>query len=567
MNREEIGRQVASVIGNHLGAASREDFPLQPSEIAEHLRATLLAIGLAPEAIERIIEVFDSYTRQVADARAEYEELQTQLDHVKASSARRIGRVTRLMNEIIGTETVLGIWIDDADFIILPHDATPPAIGETVQFALGGDGDAAYFGSYGYDHVGLVSAHLKAVQPAGEGRTHVELELRDGLMAEDSVVAIASAELEPLLPELAAGDRVRVTDGKIRIAYPAPREDEAAEAKRNPLYTEFEPIAAEKDSFIYSPAVLQDINRLLKVLRDPARAAAHGINVPQTVLLSGPSGCGKTTIAERHMARELAALGFKILRIHTDSLTSEWYGRSESLMREALSAGGDQNTLIIMNEMDAVMRKRGGQMDSTSGDVSSRVFAVIADTVGREYQPGEPIRILAGTTNYPSRLDAALLSRVDETINVGLPDRDTALRILTAYLSRLELEETPETIADMAVCGLDFPLIRLVFDSSEHGRIYQASEVLSGRAIELSVQAAARAAFYDDTCLCAFSLARELKRQLHANLGFLAAEDLGVALGLSGEEAHRVTALSVDREALLEASSDRELRMRFRNAS
>jgi hypothetical protein len=199
MSRPTINADIASIVNQHLGAASRDDFPLDPPSIAEHLRNTLLTTGLPPEGVERIIEVFDSYSQQVADARADYAKLQEQLDHVKASSARRIGRVTRLMNEVIGGETVLGIWIDDGDFIILPQDVKPPSIGETVQFALGNEGDAAYFGSYGYDHVGLVSARLKAVQPAGEGRTHVELELRDGMMAEDSVVAIASAELEPLL--------------------------------------------------------------------------------------------------------------------------------------------------------------------------------------------------------------------------------------------------------------------------------------------------------------------------------------------------------------------------------
>ena len=567
MTRRALIADIAGLINQHLAAASRPDFPLDPADIGEHLRGSLLEAEVPPDVVDRICEAFDSYTQQVADARAEYEAVREQLDHVKASSARRIGRVTRIMQEIIHGEPVVGIWIDDADFIILPQDAHAPSVGETVQFALGGEGDAAYFGSYGYDHVGLVSARLKAVQPVGEGRTHVELELRDGVLAEDSVVAIASAELEPHLADLTPGDRVRVTDGKIRIAYPAPQADQAAEARRNPLYNVFTPLSAEEDSFIYSPSVLQRIGQIIKVMRDPERAASYGIGLPQTILFAGPSGTGKTTIAERHLAREVAALGYQTIRIDTSNITSEWFGRSEKLMREALAAGGDQNTLIVMNEVDAIMRKRGAHMDSTSADVTSRIFAVIADMLGRPREPGEPIRILAFTSNYQSRLDAALLSRISETVPVGLPERETAVRILTAYLSRVQLDDEPETTAQMALCGLDFPLIRLVFDSSDHGRVYQASEVVSGRTLEQSVQAAARAAYYDDTCLSAFSLAGELKRQLYANVAFLAPEDLVVALGLSGEEAQRVTGLHVDREALLDTTSAREVRMRFRNAS
>jgi DNA polymerase III delta prime subunit len=567
MSRPNLPGDIANIIRQHLGAIVREDFRPDPQDVQEHLRDRLLAAEMPPEMVAAIEEAFQDFTRRVSDARAEYADMQGQLDRVRASSARRLGRVTRVMAEVIGGEEVVGIWIDDAYFIVLPHDTAAPAIGQTVQFALGNDGDAAYFGAYGYDHAGLVSARLKAVQPAGEGRTLLELELREGMAAEDSVVAIASAELEPLLAELTTGDRVRVTDGKVRIAYPAPRTDEAAAVKHNPLFHEFTPMSAEADNFVYSPTVLQDINRILKVVRDPVAAAESGIEMPQSVLLAGPSGTGKTTIVERYMARELAALGFQTIRINTSNVTSHWYGESEKIMREALTAGGGRNTFIIMNEVDAVMRKRGGLIDSTSADVDSRVFAAISDILGRDPEPGDPIRLLAFTTNYQARLDAALLSRISETVQVGLPDRDTAMRIMVAHLSRLKLDETPEAIAEAAIYGLDFPLVRLVFDSSEHGRVYQAAETLSGRTIQLSVQAAARAAYNDDTRLSAFGLARELRRQLHANLAHLGPEDLGVALGLAGEDAARVTGLHVDREALLETDSSRETRMRIRNAS
>lgn len=563
--RNRLPGELAALLEQHLQAVSSPEGEMDPAYVQQHLEDALHLAGLPPEAVEEILELFEYYTQQVTETRERYAGVQRQIDDLRASGARRIGRVTRITDELQEGRPAAGIWIDDQDFMILPASAEMPRVGEIVQFARGADGDAAYFGSHGFDHSGLVSAKLKSVQKADAGRSYVEVSLREMGDVSDVVVAVASDQLAETLDDLQPGAMVRVTDGRSRIAFPAPQPDEDEKARTNPLFTFVDPIPAKEDPFVYSPSVIQSIDEMIQVIREPERAQENGVEIARRFLLEGPSGTGKTTIVERKMAREVAELGFQTIKINTANLTSEWYGRSEKLMQAALEAGGDRKTFIILNEIDAVAPKRGAHDLSSSSDVSSRVFGAIGDALDRCVKPGEPPRILAFTTNYPSRLDAAFRSRLDLVIPVGLPDRETSVKIAASYLKKMKLEEDPTLIAERAISALDVELVRVVFDGSSNVRTYQACDTLSGRTIKLAIQAAGRAAFFARTTVTAFSLACELRRKLYANLVDLGREDLSVALGLSVEDARRVSAVHVKQEVLrADQPTMRDMRMRFR---
>lgn len=562
--------ELSRVLQHHLQAISGtgEDGP-EPDWVRGHLYERLTELGLSDDAATAICSVFDDHATQLAEMRAEYGEVEEQLNRLRSSSARRIGRVTRRTSEVINGQFAIGLFIDESDFMLMPplSAASPPQVGETVQFARGDDGDAIYFGSCGVDPGGLVTGTYRRSETTEDGRAYVEVALRESGDPSDTVVAVASEQLQSALPRLEPGARVRVTDGRVRIAFTAPQPDPEAQRRANPLYTIYDPLSAAEDNFVYPREVLERLDQIVEIIRSPERAHEYKLRVPGAVAFEGPSGTGKTTIAERYLSRSLRDLGFLTLRIHPDRVTSQWYGQSEKLMREALDAGGDQNTLIVFNEVDSLMPKRNGSQLSSTAEVSSRIFAVVAEIIGRPRQPGDPIRLIAFTTNYVSRLDPALRSRLDAVISVGLPSRETAVQIAAGYLTGMRLEEEPALVARMALCALEMPLVRLVFDSSDKSRTYQARELLSGRTIELAVQACARDAFQQRSGLSPFSLSRELKRQLYGTVVDMRQEDLIVALGLPVEEARRVTDMHVFEEALAEDCTPRGLRMRFRSAS
>jgi len=539
--------------------------------LREHLASQLTAAGLSPEVIDAILQAFDANAAAVNGARAENEELRRQFDAIHASAARRLGRVTRVTHDAAGGREVVRVWIDDTRAMVLPTGAALPKIGETIEYADGDNDDAVYFGSgtYAFDHAGLASAQLKRVQTTSDGRVLVEVVLRETGDREDTAVAVASHELQEVLDDLEEGAPVRVTERGARIAYTAPAEEEKDQAE-HAMFTEIDPISEDEDNFVYHPDVVARLDYIVQVHTEPERARQFGITeMPGLLCLEGPTGTGKTTIAERYLGRAFAQLGFQVLSVKTEELTSCWYGESEKLMKRALTVGGDQDVLIILDEVDSVLPKRASHSISSTSEVSSRTFAAFVNALNTSAGDDGPHRVVVFTTNYFQRLDAAIKSRIDETITVGLPTQEMSTQIAQAYLSNVQLDASAESIASDATAVLDFPLVRAVLDGSDEELVFRATELLTGRSIEKAVQAVARDSFTNGTPITPFTFARELKGQLHANLADLGQEDLGVALGLTSQDAQRVTSIRVNHEALVERAqpTERELRVRFRLAS
>jgi hypothetical protein len=554
------------VVRRHLDAVGACEETRQARYVNEHLVEELRQAGLPPGVVEAVNDAFGDQVTQVLEARTEYDNIRKELARVRSSSARKIGRVSRVAQETIDGAEATGIWIEDHDFLLLPQGAQAPAIGQIVTYALGSDGDAAYFGEYGFDHAGLLRSRVRNAEREPDGRVIVELALRDLGDDSDIVTAVASQQLIDTLDELEPGSPVRISE-HCRIAYPAPKTS-ATDEREDPLFTFIKPVPPEEDDFVYPAGVLRSFGEVAEILADPGRARAKRVSVPTLICLSGPTGVGKSTMLRRYMGRELAALGFQVIAISSDQLTSEWYGRTEKQMRRALEAGAHENSLIIFDEIDSIAPKRVARGESLTSDVSSRVFATITEFLDKTWQPGEPLRVIAFTTNFYERLDSALRSRVHEHIRVGLPNRQDAEAIATAYLRGRDLDDEPETIARLAIRALDTPLVRVVFDSSEREEVFLACDVLSGRTIESAVEATGRAAFVDGVTIGAFKLTLELKKQLLACISDLSREDLSVALGLDAQDCRRVTDVHVHHDALTNAQpTPQERRMRFQAVS
>jgi archaellum biogenesis ATPase FlaH len=534
----------------------------------ERLMESLTGAGLPDGAVRAIHRTFMAHASALADAREEHENVREELNRLRTSSMRRRGRVNRITPETTDGQPLWRVWIDESVSLVLPPQAELPRLGETVEYIVGQDNEGIYFGGVGFDHVGLIHGRLRRVQRLPDGGVLVEATLRDTGHDSDITVAVASEELRGRLDELEPGAPLRVTEGRVRIAYPAPEVDEEEEQEHCRLFDELEPMPADEDSFVYPPETLRQFDEIIKALRLPERAARQGVPVPNLICLEGPTGVGKSTMLERYLGRELAGLGFRIVRINTEETTSFWYGQSEKLMRQALEAGGGGDTLIIFDEIDSVLPKRSAERTTTSDDVNSRVFSTFTNALAARPQPGEPRKVVAFTTNFKARLDRAILSRIKKMVTVPLPTRETAMAIATSYLNRVECDGDAATIAEQSVSAVDVPLVRVVFDGSDEEAAYTGAQVLTGRAIEQAVDAAALAAFMDDTGVGPFGLAQELKEQLRANLADMGPGELIVGLGFSAQDVRRVTDVHVAEERLGGFEpTDQELRLRFRLVS
>lgn len=206
------------------------------------------------------------------------------------------------------------------------------------------------------------------------------------------------------------------------------------------------------------------VRRVLASRANPQTAKRLGISHVRGILLSGPPGCGKTLLA-RELARLLGAREPQI--VNGPEILDKFIGEAEKRVRDLFrpaemeyAAVGDDSALhvIILDEMDAIARKRGSSTSDTTGVRDSVVNQLLAKMDGVK----EANNILViGLTNRPELLDPALLrpGRLEVQLRIELPDlkgRRDIYRIHTRQMKDADgLEQcAQDMIEDLSENGL-----------------------------------------------------------------------------------------------------------------
>lgn len=178
------------------------------------------------------------------------------------------------------------------------------------------------------------------------------------------------------------------------------------------------------------------------ILSRSAEAVKMGIRARQGVLLYGPPGTGKTLLA-----RKLgAAMGCteengRLIMVAAAEMLNKWQGESERLVRElfapAKKAQRDNKEgiyLIVIDEADALLRKRSGREDDPRNSIVSQF---LSELDGLE-QLKNAVVVL--TTNMHESIDPAVLRpwRVDLKLNIPFPTPFGRKEIFDIYLRKLE---------------------------------------------------------------------------------------------------------------------------------
>ena len=182
------------------------------------------------------------------------------------------------------------------------------------------------------------------------------------------------------------------------------------------------------DELILQPEVKNELKRLVKIIENPDMVRKAGVEPPKGILLFGPPGTGKTTIA-RVIASQANASFFAIGQ---SEIYNKWYGESQQKVKQIFDeARQHKPSIIFIDEIDAIMRKRGASAGSEITDqIVSQILQEIDGLQNNAYV------FVIGATNNPKDIDQALLrgGRLSAQIEIPLPEADERKQLFELYM-------------------------------------------------------------------------------------------------------------------------------------
>ncbi|KAL6005672.1 hypothetical protein ACLOJK_006243 [Asimina triloba] len=199
-------------------------------------------------------------------------------------------------------------------------------------------------------------------------------------------------------------------------------------------------------------------------LRRPELFACGKLLRPQKgVLLYGPPGTGKTMLAKA-IAKESRAV---FINVRISNLMSKWFGDAQKLVSAVFTLAHKlQPAIIFVDEVDSFLGQRRATDNEAMANMKTEFMAMwdgftTDPSFGRElylhmcverqecyfYFPfhftsnAENARVMVlAATNRPQELDEAILRRLPQAFEIGLPDHAERVKILKVILKGERVE-------------------------------------------------------------------------------------------------------------------------------
>lgn len=192
------------------------------------------------------------------------------------------------------------------------------------------------------------------------------------------------------------------------------------------------------------PILTRDAQHTLETLigqrRHAGRLIELGLEPPKALLLKGPPGVGKTLTA-RYLAHELS---LPLITVELAALMSSLLGQTGQNLRQLLDHGRSFPCVLLLDEFDAVAKRRDDQSDI--GELKRLVNVLLL-----ELERWPDTGLLVAATNHPQLLDPAVERRFDLTLTLVLPGQEERTAILGRALARIGLHVPDDLLAAYAL--------------------------------------------------------------------------------------------------------------------
>ncbi|KAL3838041.1 hypothetical protein ACJIZ3_022632 [Penstemon smallii] len=195
-------------------------------------------------------------------------------------------------------------------------------------------------------------------------------------------------------------------------------------------------INVEFDSIGGLDAIKQALCELVILpLRRPELFSRGKLLCPEKgVLLYGPPGTGKTMLAKA-IAKESGAV---FINVRISNLMSKWFGDAQKLVAAVFSLAHKlQPAIIFIDEVDSFLGQRKASDHEALTNMKTE-FMALWD--GFTTDQNARVMVLAAT-NRPSELDEAILRRLPQAFEIGIPDRKERAAILKVILKDEKVQD------------------------------------------------------------------------------------------------------------------------------